>query len=494
MAFESLSDRLQNIFKNMTKKGKLDEKDVDQALREVRLAMLEADVNYIVVKSFMQTVKEKAIGEKVWTSLTPAQQVIKIVNDELTELMGAENVPLLKAPQSPTVIMMVGLQGSGKTTSTGKLANHIRKRLNGKPMLVAADIYRPAAVEQLKTLGRQLDVPVFDMGTDVSPVEIAKQGIAAAKEQGCDYVLVDTAGRLHIDEALMDELQAIKTEINPTEILLVVDAMTGQDAINVTIHFHDHLRLSGAILTKLDGDARGGAALSIRQMASIPIKFIGTGEKLAALEPFYPDRMASRILGMGDVLSLIEKAQEDLDEDVAMKSTEKMLSGQFDLEDFLAQMQQMKKLGPLEGILKMLPGAGQMGLDKVNIDPKQMAHVEAIIYSMTPEERKNPSLLNHKRKLRISKGCGRGVPEINRLLKQFEQSKKMMKQMSSMMGGQPQGGKKGKKGKKGMPNLSQMPNMPTGGNFPGLGGLPGLGGKGGFPGMGGKGGKGGFPF
>lgn len=271
MAFESLSDRLQDIFKNMTKKGKLDEKDVDQALREVRLAMLEADVNYIVVKSFMQTVKEKAIGEKVWTSLTPAQQVIKIVNDELTELMGAENVPLLKAPKSPTVIMMVGLQGSGKTTSTGKLANHIRKRLDGKPMLVAADIYRPAAVEQLKTLGRQLDVPVFDLGTDVSPVEIAKQGVAAAIEQGCDYVLVDTAGRLHIDEALMGELQAIKAEINPTEILLVVDAMTGQDAINVTIHFHDHLRLTGAILTKLDGDARGGAALSIRQMASIPI-------------------------------------------------------------------------------------------------------------------------------------------------------------------------------------------------------------------------------
>ncbi|TLG72107.1 signal recognition particle protein [Culicoidibacter larvae] len=433
MAFDTLSDRLQGAFKNLGRKGKVSPEDVEAALKEVRLALLEADVNYLVVKAFMKTIREKALGEDVLKSLTPAQQVIKVVSDELQHLMGDENVPLNRAAMGATTIMMVGLQGSGKTTLTGKLALYIQKKLDGKPFMIAADVYRPAAIDQLHTLGNQLGVTVYSEGTDKNPVDIVRNGVAKAKSEGYTHILIDTAGRLHIDETLMDELIAIKEVAQPNEIMLVADSMTGQDAVNVAIHFHDDLKVTGATLTKLDGDARGGAALSIRQMTGVPIKFVGTGEKLDGLEVFYPERMAQRILGMGDVMSLIEKAQEEISEDDAEAAARRMFSNDFNLEDYLNQMQQMKKMGSMESILGMLPGMNKQMLAKANVDPKQLTRTEAIIQSMTKKERQKPVIINNSRKHRIANGSGTSIQEVNRLLKQFEQSKKAMKQMGQMM-------------------------------------------------------------
>ncbi|RHW36430.1 signal recognition particle protein [Neobacillus notoginsengisoli] len=441
MAFEGLADRLQNTLQRIRGKGKVNEADVKEMMREVRLALLEADVNFKVVKEFVKKVSERAVGQEVLKSLTPGQQVIKVVKEELTELMGGEQSKIAVSNRPPTVIMMVGLQGAGKTTTTGKLANLLRKKYNRKPLLVAADIYRPAAIKQLETLGKQLDMPVFSLGDQVSPVEIAKQAIAKAREDHNDYVLIDTAGRLHVDEALMDELKDIKELAKPNEIFLVVDAMTGQDAVNVAQSFNEQLGLTGVVLTKLDGDTRGGAALSIRSVTNTPIKFIGLGEKLDAIEAFHPERMASRILGMGDVMTLIEKAQANVDEEKARELEQKMRTASFTLDDFLDQLGQVRNMGPLEDILKMLPGANKIkGLNNVSIDEKQIAHVEAIIRSMTPKEKEHPEIINSKRKQRIAKGSGRTVPEVNRLLKQFEDMKKMMKQMTGM---QQKGKKKG---------------------------------------------------
>ena len=441
MAFEGLADRLQNTIQKIRGKGKVTEADVKEMMREVRLALLEADVNFKVVKDFVKKVSERAVGAEVLKSLTPGQQIIKIVNEELTELMGGEQSKIAASNRPPTVIMMVGLQGAGKTTTSGKLANLLRKKYNRKPLLVAADIYRPAAIKQLQTLGKQLDMPVFSLGDQVSPVEIAKQAIAKAKEEHHDYVLIDTAGRLHVDEALMGELKDIKELTKPDEIFLVVDAMTGQDAVNVAQSFNEQLGLTGVVLTKLDGDTRGGAALSIRAVTQTPIKFVGLGEKLDALEPFYPERMASRILGMGDVLTLIEKAQANVDEEKAKELEQKMRTASFTLEDFLDQLGQVRNLGPLDELLKMMPGANKIkGLNNLQIDEKQIAHVEAIIRSMTKAEKNNPEILNAKRKNRIDKGSGRSLTEVNRLLKQFEDMKKMMKQMTGM---QQKGKKKG---------------------------------------------------
>ncbi|MDR6997932.1 signal recognition particle protein [Neobacillus niacini] len=441
MAFEGLADRLQSTIQKIRGKGKVSEADVKEMMREVRLALLEADVNFKVVKEFVKKVSERAVGQEVLKSLTPGQQIIKIVNEELTELMGGEQSKIAVAGRPPTVIMMVGLQGAGKTTTTGKLANLLRKKYNRKPLLVAADIYRPAAIKQLQTLGKQLDMPVFSLGDQVSPVEIAKQAIAKAKEEHHDYVLIDTAGRLHIDEVLMDELKDIKELAKPDEIFLVVDAMTGQDAVNVAQSFNETLGLTGVVLTKLDGDTRGGAALSIRAVTQTPIKFVGLGEKMDAIEPFHPERMASRILGMGDVLTLIEKAQANVDEEKAKELEQKMRTASFTLDDFLEQLGQVRKLGPLDELLKMMPGANKIkGLNNLQIDEKQIAHVEAIIRSMTKEEKIHPEIMNSGRKRRIAKGSGRTVPEVNRLLKQFEDMKKMMKQMSGM---QQKGKKKG---------------------------------------------------
>jgi signal recognition particle subunit SRP54 len=441
MAFEGLADRLQNTIQKIRGKGKVTEADVKEMMREVRLALLEADVNFKVVKDFVKKVSERAVGAEVLKSLTPGQQIIKIVNEELTALMGGEQSKIAASNRPPTVIMMVGLQGAGKTTTSGKLANLLRKKYNRKPLLVAADIYRPAAIKQLQTLGKQLDMPVFSLGDQVSPVEIAKQAIAKAKEEHHDYVLIDTAGRLHVDEALMGELKDIKELTKPDEIFLVVDAMTGQDAVNVAQSFNEQLGLTGVVLTKLDGDTRGGAALSIRAVTQTPIKFVGLGEKLDALEPFYPERMASRILGMGDVLTLIEKAQANVDEEKAKELEQKMRTASFTLEDFLDQLGQVRNLGPLDELLKMMPGANKIkGLNNLQIDEKQIAHVEAIIRSMTKAEKNNPEILNAKRKNRIAKGSGRTVTEVNRLLKQFEDMKKMMKQMTGM---QQKGKKKG---------------------------------------------------
>lgn len=440
MALEGLSERLQQTMNKIRGKGKVTEADVKAMMREVRLALLYADVNIKVVKNFIKTVSERAVGQEVMKSLTPGQQVIKIVKEELTELMGGEQSKLAVSQKPPTVVMMVGLQGAGKTTTTGKLANLLRKKYNRKPLLVAADIYRPAAIKQLQTLGKQLDMPVFSLGDQVSPVEIAKQAVAKAKEEHRDYVLIDTAGRLHIDEDLMGELQAIKETVQPDEILLVVDAMTGQDAVNVASSFNEQLGITGVVLTKLDGDTRGGAALSIRAVTEKPIKFVGMGEKMDALEPFHPERMASRILGMGDVLTLIEKAEQAVNEEKARELEQKMRSASFTLDDFLEQLRQVRKMGPLDELLGMLPGANKIkGLQNLQIDEKQIAHVEAIILSMTKEERENPEIINASRKKRIARGSGRPVQEVNRLLKQFNEMKKMMKQMTNMQ--------KGKKGK-----------------------------------------------
>ncbi|EFQ5575944.1 signal recognition particle protein [Listeria monocytogenes] len=440
MAFEGLAGRLQETMNKIRGKGKVNEADVKEMMREVRLALLEADVNFKVVKQFIKTVSERAVGADVMKSLTPGQQVIKIVQEELTSLMGGEESKIGTADRPPTVIMMVGLQGAGKTTTSGKLANLLRKKYNRKPLLVAADIYRPAAIKQLETLGKQLDMPVFSLGDQVSPVEIAKQAIAKAKEEHLDYVIIDTAGRLHIDETLMDELKQVKEIATPTEILLVVDSMTGQDAVNVAQSFNEQLEITGVVLTKLDGDTRGGAALSIRSVTGKPIKFIATGEKMEALETFHPDRMASRILGMGDVLSLIEKAQTDVDAEKMKAMEQKMKDNSMTLDDFLDQLQQVKQMGPLDELLKMMPGANKMkGLDNMNVDDKQLGHIEAIIKSMTKNEKDNPDIINASRRKRIARGSGRPVQEINRLLKQFAEMKKMMKQMT--------GGGKGKKAK-----------------------------------------------
>ena len=427
--FESLGDRLQNALHKIKGYGKITEDNISDMMREIRLALLEADVNYQVVKEFTNTVKEKALGEEVQKSIKPGDLFVKIVKDELTELLGGESAPL-NMVGNPATLMLVGLQGSGKTTTIGKLANFLRKKHSRKPLLVACDVYRPAAIDQLKQLGKQLGIEVYEEGKK-DPVEISKNAISYAKENGYDYVLIDTAGRLHIDEELMDELKNIQKEIKPQEVLLVIDSMMGQDAINVIKGFNDALSLTGVILTKLDGDTRGGVALSVRHLTNVPIKFIGVSEKLDGLENFDPERMAGRILGMGDIISLVEKATEAIDEKEAMDTAKKMQSGKFDLEDFLKQMKQIKKLGPLENLIKLLPGAKKMGLNNINIDPKQMAHVEAIILSMTPKERRNPDIIKASRKTRIAKGCGLSVQEVNKLLMQFEEMKKMMKQMSS---------------------------------------------------------------
>ena len=464
MAFEGLSDKLSNAFKKLKNKGKLTESDVKQAMREVRLALLEADVNYKVAKDFTNKVTERAIGQDVMESLTPAQMVIKIVNEELTSLMGGENARLEFASKPPTIIMMCGLQGSGKTTHSAKLAKMLKEQQNRRPMLVACDIYRPAAIDQLKVVGEKAGVPVFEMGTE-TPVKIAKAAVKHAKDYGNDVVILDTAGRLHIDEVLMNELKDIKAEVEPDEILLVIDSMTGQDAVNVAKSFNDLLEVTGVILTKLDGDTRGGAALSVKAVTGKPIKFAGTGEKLEDLEVFHPDRMASRILGMGDVLTLIEDAQNKLDQKEAEKMAEKIMANRFDFNDLLGQFEQIKKMGPLKGILSKIPGVGKQ-LDNVDVNDRQIDWLQAIILSMTPAERENPSLMNPSRKRRIAAGSGRTVEEVNRLIKQLEQMQKMIKQMN-------RGGKKGGKRKKKM-------------MLPGLGGMP-------MDGMGGMGGNG-MPF
>ena len=424
--FESLGDRLQSAVNKIRGYCKITEDNISEVTREIRLALLEADVNYKVVKEFINNVKEKALGEEVAKSLKPGEMFVKILKDELVELLGGEQAPLYTSGH-PSILMMVGLQGSGKTTSIGKLALRLRKKNKKKPLLVACDVYRPAAIDQLKTIGKQLDIEVYSEGKG-DPVEISKNAIKYAKENNYDYVLIDTAGRLHIDEALMQELNNINDEVHPNEILLVIDSMVGQDAINVIEGFNNSLPVTGAILTKLDGDTRGGAALSIRHLTNVPIKFIGISEKMDGLDEFYPDRMATRILGMGDIMTMIEKAEEVIDQDEAMKTAKKMQDGKFDLDDFLSMLKQIKKLGPLENLIKLIPGIPKEA-KKVKIDPKDMAHIEAIMLSMTPYERRHPECIKNSRKLRISKGCSRSVEEINRLLKQYEDMKKMMKQM-----------------------------------------------------------------
>ncbi|MDO4778890.1 MAG: signal recognition particle protein [Tissierellia bacterium] len=428
--FGNLADRLQNLMANLRGKGKLSEKDIDQAMREIRLALLEADVNYKVVKDFVKSVKDRALGAEVMESLTPGQMVVKIVNEELISLMSDDSQKLTIASKPPTIIMMCGLQGAGKTTHTGKLALFLKKQ-NKRPLLVAADIYRPAAIEQLKVVGKQVDVPVFSLGK-INPVEIAKQGVDHAVKNNHDIVLIDTAGRLHIDEELMDELKAIKAELPITETLLVVDAMTGQDAVNVATTFNEKLDITGVILSKLDGDARGGAALSIRAVTRKPIKFIGVGEKMNDLEQFHPDRISSRILGMGDVLSLIEKAEQAIDKKKAAELEKKLRDASFNLNDFLGQISQMRNMGPLEDLLAMLPGINNKALKGMNFDPKSVDKIEAIILSMTMEEREKPDIINSTRKQRIANGSGTTVVDVNKLLKQFKDTKKLMKQLGGL--------------------------------------------------------------
>lgn len=427
--FENLGDRLQNALNKIKGYGKITESNIGDVTREIRLALLEADVNYKVVKEFIENVKEKALGEEVKSSLKPGELFVKIVKDELVDLLGKENEPLIVI-KPMTILMMVGLQGSGKTTTTGKLALLLRKKFGLKPLMVACDVYRPAAIDQLKQIGKELNIEVYSEGKG-NPVEIAKNAVKYASDNGYNYVLIDTAGRLHIDDELMDELDDINNVIKPNEIMLVLDSMMGQDAINVISGFNERLPITGAVLTKLDGDTKGGAALSIRHLTNIPIKFIGVSEKMDGLEQFYPDRMASRILDEGDLMGMIEKAESVIDEDVAMKTAKKLQKGKFDLEDFLDQLSQIKKLGPLENLIKLIPGAKKMGLNNVNIDPKQMGHIEAIILSMTPSERRNPDILKASRKRRIAKGSGRSVEEVNKLLKQYEQMKVMIKQMKN---------------------------------------------------------------
>ena len=432
MAFESLGDKLQGVFKKLRGKGKLNEKDIKEAMREIKLALLEADVNFKIVKEFINKVSEKALGAEILESLTPSQQLVKIVNDELTEMIGGEASRLEFSPKSPTVIMMCGLQGAGKTTATAKLALHLSKQ-SKRPLMVACDVYRPAAVKQLEVLGSQINQPVFSMGTDVSPVTIAKEAVAYAIKHGNDPVILDTAGRLHIDEELMQELADIKRETQPTEIMLVVDAMTGQDAVNVAKTFNEQLEITGVILSKLDGDTRGGAALSVKQVTGKPIKFASIGEKLGDLDIFHPDRMASRILGMGDILSLVDKAQAAFDEKSAAALETKIRKSQFDLDDFLEQLKQIKKLGSFSQILGMMPGMDRKMLEQVDTEEnaKRMLHIEAIIQSMTLEERRNPKIIGANRKIRIAKGSGTRVQDVNQLLKQFADMQKVMKQFTS---------------------------------------------------------------
>lgn len=441
MAFDGLGDKLQDIFKRMKGQGKISEKDLKAVMREVKMALLEADVNYKVVKQFIDKVNSRAVGEEVMESLTPGQQVVKIVHDELTELLGGVQSKLLISPKPPTVIMMVGLQGSGKTTTTGKLGRLLKKQ-GKRPLLAACDIYRPAAIKQLQVLGEQLDIPVFTLGDQVSPVDIAKGALAHAKSYGNDIVILDTAGRLHIDEILMEELWQVKEAVQPTEILLVVDSMVGQDAANVAASFNELLDISGVVLTKLDGDTRGGAALSIKTVTGKPIKFAGMGEKLDALEPFHPDRMASRILGMGDVLTLIEKAQENIDQQKAEELQKKMMKAEFTLEDYLAQMDQLKDMGNINSMMEMIPGMSKNKLKDLQVSDKDLAQTKAIILSMTAEERRNPKIINGSRRKRIAAGSGMKVQDVNRLLKQYDQSQMLMKQFAGMATG-----KKGKKGK-----------------------------------------------
>lgn len=429
--FQNLTEKLANAFKKFRNKGKLTEADVKEGMREVKLALLEADVNFKVVKDFIKSVTERAIGAEVLESLLPAQQIVKIVNEELIKLMGSETPKINISPKPPTVIMMVGLQGAGKTTHTGKIAN-LYKQKSKSPLLVACDVYRPAAVDQLKIVGESVNIPVFSMGTKISPVEIAKAGVEHAKKNGNDMVLIDTAGRLHIDEELMDELVNIKNAVNPTEILLIVDAMTGQDAVNVAKSFNDLLDITGVVMTKMDGDTRGGAALSVKYITGKPIKFIGTGEKLDAIEVFHPDRMASRILGMGDILSLIEKAEAAYDEKNAKEMEKKLREQTFTLDDFLDQMKQLKKMGNIEQLVGMMPGVKPGALKDAQLDESQMGRIEAIILSMTKAERTKPEIINGSRRKRIAKGSGTSVEEVNKLLRQFDQMKKMMKQLTGM--------------------------------------------------------------
>ena len=454
MAFEGLTEKLSSAFKKLRNKGRLSEADVKEAMREIRLALLEADVSYKVVKDFIKGVTEKAVGTEVLESLTAGQAIVKIVNQELIDLMGGSSAKITIASQPPTVVMMVGLQGAGKTTNCAKLAGLMRKQNGKRPLLAACDIYRPAAIQQLKVVGEQLNIPVFEMGQE-NPVTIAKEAIEHAKKHGNDMVFLDTAGRLHVDETLMAELQAIKEAVNPTEILLVVDAMIGQDAVNAAKAFDDALDIDGVVLTKLDGDARGGAALSIKAVTGKPIKFVGMGEKLDNIEIFHPDRMASRILGMGDMLSIIEKAEQQFDQQKAMELAEKLKKNRFTLQDYYDQLVQVKSMGSVEELLGMMPGMNSKALEGATINEKALAHTEAIILSMTPQERENPSILNSSRKKRIAAGCGLQVVSVNRLLKEFEMMQQMTKQMSKMAG-------KRRKGK-----FGKMP-----GGFPG--GMPGL--------------------
>lgn len=452
MAFEGLTNKISSAFKNLRSKGRLTEGDVKEAMREIRMALLEADVNFKVAKDFVKTVTEKATDAEILESLSPAQQVVKIVNEELTSLLGGQNTRLTISPNPPTVVMMAGLQGAGKTTNCAKLAGLLRKQQQRRPLLVACDVYRPAAIEQLHVVGRQLDIAVFDEGQG-DPVEIAQHGVDFAKKNGYDLVFLDTAGRLHIDEKLMDELKNIKATVKPAEIILVVDAMTGQDAVTVSQTFNEALGIDGVLMSKMDGDARGGAALSVKAVTGKPIKFIGTGEKLGDIEPFHPDRMASRILGMGDVLTLIEKAQQNFDQKQAAETAKKMATGKLTLTDFLGQLQQMKNMGSMEEMLGMLPGVDTKALAGAQIDEKQMAHTEAIIQSMTPKERDNPNVINFSRKKRIAAGCGLTVEEVNKLLKQFEAMQKMTKQLTGQMRC------KGKKKRRGLGGFGGMGNM-----------------------------------
>ena len=428
--FENLSERLQKALSNIKSRGVINEDNISEIVREIRLCLLEADVNVKIVKEFIDNVKEKALGEEVRKSIKPGDMFVKILKDELVSLLGGDASPL-ELSKNPTIVMVVGLQGGGKTTTIGKIGNMVRKKNHKKPMFIACDVYRPAAIDQLKQIGKELNIEVYDEGKS-NPVEIAKNGIKYAKEHGYDYILIDTAGRLQIDEQLMDELVNIESSVKPHEELLVIDAMMGQDAINVITGFNDKLKLTGCVLTKMDGDTKGGVALSLRHLTNIPIKLIGDSEKLDGISEFYPERIANRILGMGDLLSIIEKTEAELDQDEMMSAAKKMQKGKFDLEDFLKTNAQIKKLGPLENLLKLIPGASKMGLNNVNIDPKVMARTEAIILSMTPYERRNPDVIKAERKKRIADGCGQKVEDVNRLLKQFDQMKVMMKQMKNM--------------------------------------------------------------
>ena len=477
MAFENLTERLQNVFKNLRKKGKITESDIQEATKEIRLALLEADVALPVVKDFIKKVRERAIGHEVIDTLNPAQQIIKIVNEELTEVLGSDTAEIIKSPKIPTIIMMVGLQGAGKTTFAGKLANKLKKEEDARPLMIAADIYRPAAIDQLKTLGQQIDVPVFALGTEVPAVEIVRQGLEQAKANHNDYVLIDTAGRLQIDELLMNELRDVKALAQPNEILLVIDAMIGQEAANVAREFNAQLEVTGVILTKIDGDTRGGAALSVRHITGKPIKFTGTGEKITDIETFHPDRMASRILGMGDMLTLIEKASQEYDEQKALEMAEKMRENTFDFNDFIDQLDQVQNMGPMEDLLKMIPGmANNPALQNMKVDEKQIARKRAIVSSMTPEERENPGLLTPSRRRRIATGSGNTFIDVNKFIKDFNQAKqlmqgvmsgdmnKMMKQMGinpnnlpkNIPGGMDMSALEGMMGQGGMPDMSAL--------------------------------------